>query len=47
MDIQLTIKLQELHDKTVESERLKMNFDLRTTTEDGSQRMLNALEPGN
>lgn len=28
------------------SPRLRMNYDLRTTPEDGSQRMLNALEPG-
>lgn len=48
MVIQLINKelLKELHDKAVESERLRMNFDLRTTTEDGSQRMLNALEVG-
>lgn len=26
--------------------RLRQNYDLRTTPEDGSQRMLNALEPG-
>ena len=26
--------------------RLRQNFDLRTTSEDNSQRMLNALEPG-
>lgn len=28
------------------SERLRQNFDLRTALEDGSQRMLNALEVG-
>lgn len=28
------------------SSRLRMNQDLRNTTSDGSQRMLNALEPG-
>jgi len=28
-----------------ESPRKRMNFDLRTSSEDGSQRMLNALEP--
>lgn len=28
------------------SPRLRMNFDLRNTPEDKSQRMLNALEPG-
>ena len=38
--------LADLHKKAKESERLRMNFDLRTTPEDGSQRMLNALEPG-
>lgn len=26
--------------------RLRQSFDLRTTTEDNSQRMLNAMEPG-
>ena len=36
----------ELHRWAVESERLRMNFDLRTTPADGSQRMLNALEVG-
>lgn len=38
--------LSVLHWKARESERLRMNFDLRTTVEDGSQRMLNALEVG-
>lgn len=28
------------------SPRLRMNLDLRNTPEDGSQRMLNAIEPG-
>lgn len=28
------------------SPRLRMHFDLRDSTEDGSQRMLNAIEPG-
>lgn len=48
MEIQLLNKdlLIELHDKARESERLRMNFDLRTTAEDTSQRMLNALEVG-
>lgn len=48
MDIQLINKelLKELHDKAIESERLRMNFDLRTTVEDTSQRMLNVLEVG-
>lgn len=38
--------LAGLHEKAVGSERLRMNFDLRTSAADGSQRMLNALEPG-
>ena len=38
--------LKELHDKASVNERLRQNFDLRTTPEDGSQRMLNALEVG-
>ena len=48
MDIQLINNnlLSELHQKAKENERLRQNFDLRTTPEDGSQRMLNALEPG-
>lgn len=48
MDVQLINDrlLSVLHWKARESERLRMNFDLRTTAEDGSQRMLNALEPG-
>lgn len=28
------------------SPRLRMNYDLRNSSADGSQRMLNALEPG-
>ena len=48
MDIQLINKdlLSALHEKAKASERLRQNFDLRTTYNDGSQRMLNALEPG-
>lgn len=48
MDIQLINDelLNELHIKAQSSERLRMNFDLRTTPEDGSQRMLNVLEVG-
>ena len=48
MDIQLINDnlLSVLHWKARDSERLRMNFDLRTTAEDTSQRMLNALEPG-
>ena len=47
MEIQLIdrILLDGLHEKARNSERLRQNFDLRTTPEDGSQRMLNALEP--
>lgn len=48
MEVQLINKelLSELHQKAKGSERLRQNFDLRTTPEDTSQRMLNALEPG-
>lgn len=48
MEIQVLDKdlLSALHERAVDSPRLRMNFDLRTTAEDGSQRMLNALEPG-
>ena len=38
--------LAALHLQAAASERKRMNFDLRTTVEDGSQRMLNALEVG-
>ena len=38
--------LTALHLQAEASERKRMNFDLRTTVEDGSQRMLNALEVG-
>ena len=48
MDIQLINAnlLSVLHWKARESERKRMNLDLRTTESDTSQRMLNALEPG-
>lgn len=48
MDVKLLNKelLSELHEKAATSERLRQNFDLRTTPEDGSQRMLNVLEVG-
>lgn len=38
--------LDELTAKAKASERLRMNFDLRDSDMDGSQRMLNAIEPG-
>lgn len=38
--------LYELTEKAKESPRLRMNLDMRTTPEDQSQRMLNAIEPG-
>ena len=48
MDIQLINDnlLSVLHWKARESDRRRMHLDLRTTPEDTSQRMLNALEPG-
>jgi hypothetical protein len=48
MDIQLinTDLLSALHDQAKSTDRLRQNFDLRTTSEDTSQRMLNALQPG-
>lgn len=36
----------ELKEKAAKSERLRIAYDLRTTSDDNSQRMLNALEPG-
>lgn len=45
--IQIDKKLiQELFDKAVVSDRKRMNYDLRTSASDNSQRMLNALLPG-
>ena len=45
--IQIDKKLiNDLFDKAVVSERKRMNYDLRTSSNDGSQRMLNALLPG-
>ena len=38
--------LDDLTAKAKESPRLRMNFDLRDSAEDSSQRMLNAIEPG-
>ena len=38
--------LDELTAKAKASERLRANLDLRNSSEDQSQRMLNALEPG-
>lgn len=48
MDIQLINEelLGDLGSKAKSSERLRMNFDLRTSPEDTSQRMLNYLEVG-
>ena len=38
--------INNLFDKAVVSDRKRMNYDLRTSSNDGSQRMLNALLPG-
>ena len=38
--------LDELTAAAKASPRLRMNLDLRNSAEDGSQRMLNAIEPG-
>lgn len=38
--------LDTLTEKAKASPRLRINYDLRNSTEDGSQRMLNAIEPG-
>jgi len=48
MEIQLINDelLEALHEEARDSERLRQNYDMRTTAEDGSQRMLNVLEPG-
>ena len=38
--------LDNLFEQAKENPRLRQNFDLRTSTNDNSQRMLNALLPG-
>ena len=38
--------LDGLTEQSKASPRLRMNLDLRNSPEDGSQRMLNAIEPG-
>ena len=38
--------LDDLTARAKESPRLRMNYDLRNSPADGSQRMLNAIEPG-
>lgn len=38
--------LDQLLDQAKHNPRLRQNFDLRTSAEDSSQRMLNALMPG-
>ena len=45
MKIDKTI-LDELTAKAKTSDRLRMNLDMRTSSNDTSQRMLNAVEPG-
>ena len=45
--IQIDQKLiSELFDKALVNPRLRQNYDLRTSSDDGGQRMLNALLPG-
>lgn len=48
MEIQLINSdlLAKLRIRAKDNERKRQNFDLRTTTEDTSQRMLNVMEPG-
>ncbi len=38
--------MDELTEQAKASPRLRMNYDLRNSAEDSSQRMLNAIEPG-
>ena len=40
------VMLSSLTEQAKASERLRMNLDLRNSDTDGSQRMLNAIEPG-
>lgn len=47
MDMKITqALLDKLTEQAKESPRLRMNYDLRNSEEDTSQRMLNAIEPG-
>ena len=48
MNIQLINEelLADLREKAKASERKRVAFDLRTTPDDSSQRMLNAMQPG-
>lgn len=47
MNMKITISvLDNLTEQAKKSPRLRMNMDLRNSTEDQSQRMLNAIEPG-
>lgn len=41
-----SVLLDRLTAQAKVSERLRMNYDLRNSSEDTSQRMLNAIEPG-
>ena len=40
------VLLESLTEQAKVSSRLRMNYDLRNSAEDTSQRMLNAIEPG-
>ena len=40
------VLLDDLTAQAKVSPRLRINYDLRNSSEDGSQRMLNAIEPG-
>ena len=48
MNVRLINKklLLKLHEEAKSSERLRQNYDMRTSEADTSQRMLNVLEPG-
>lgn len=46
MEIINQVLLDEITSGAKASQRLRMNLDLRDSEDDGSQRMLNAIEPG-
>lgn len=47
MNVKITqVILDDLTAQAIASPRLRMNLDLRNSSSDGSQRMLNAIEPG-
>lgn len=38
--------IERLYEQAEKDPRKRVNYDMRTSPEDGSQRMLNAMQPG-